>query len=162
MLDVYVDGDACPVKDEVYRVAARHDLKVFVVSDGPLRAEAKGRVEFVRVRQGFNAADDWIADRVGEGDIVVTSDIPLADRCLKKRARVVAPNGRGFTEDSIGEAMAKRELMDQLRQMGAITGGPAPFAPADRSRFLGRLEDTIQAIRRLRDQQKGAPPKRCP
>ncbi len=160
MLDVYVDGDACPVKDEVYRVALRHDLKVYVVSDGPLRADARGRVEFVRVRQGFNAADDWIAERTGEGDIAVTSDIPLADRCLKKGARVVAPNGREFTEASIGEALAKRELMDNLRQMGAITGGPPPFVQADRSRFLARLEETIQAIRR--SQQKGAPPKRCP
>jgi len=148
MLDVYVDGDACPVKDQVYRVALRHDLKVYVVSDGPLRAQAPGRVEFIRVRQGYNAADDWIAERAGEGDIAVTSDIPLADRCLKKGARVVAPNGREFTEDSIGEAMARRELMDQLRQMGAVTGGPPPFVPADRSRFLARLEETIQAIRR--------------
>jgi uncharacterized protein YaiI (UPF0178 family) len=160
MLDVYVDGDACPVKEEVYRVAARHDLKVYVVSDGPLRAEAKGRVEFVRVKQGWNAADDWIAERAGVGDIAVTSDIPLADRCLKNGARVVAPNGREFTEDSIGEALAKRELMDHLRQMGAVTGGPAPFVPADRSRFLARLEEAIQAIRR--QQQKGAPPKQCP
>ena len=160
MLDLYVDGDACPVKDEVYRVAARHDLKVYVVSDGALRAAAPGRVEFIRVRQGWNAADDWIAERAREGDIAVTSDIPLADRCLKNGARVVAPNGRVFTEDSIGEALAKRELMEHLRQMGAITGGPSPFVPADRSRFLARLEETIQAIRR--HQQKGAPPKRCP
>ena len=148
MLDVYVDGDACPVKDEVYRVALRHDLKVYVVSDGPLRAAARGRVEFIRVRQGWNAADDWIAERVGDGDIVVTSDIPLADRCLKSGARVVAPNGREFTQDSIGEAMARRELMDHLRQMGEVTGGPPPFAAADRSRFLARLEETIQALRR--------------
>jgi uncharacterized protein YaiI (UPF0178 family) len=165
VLDLYVDGDACPVKDEVYRVAARHDLKVYVVSDGALRAAAKGRVEFIRVRQGFNAADDWIAERAGAGDIAVTSDIPLADRCLKNGASVVAFNGREFTEDSIGEAMAKRELMDQLRQMGTITGGPPPFAPADRSRFLARLEETIQGIKRLKgyaDKQKGAPPKRCP
>jgi uncharacterized protein YaiI (UPF0178 family) len=162
MLDVYVDGDACPVKEEVYRVALRHDLKVYVVSDGPLRAGAKGRVEFIRVAQGYNAADDWIAERAADGDIAVTSDIPLADRCIKNGARVIAPNGRAFTEDSIGEAMAKRELMDHLRQMGAVTGGPPPFSPADRSRFLARLEETIQAIRRARDKQKGAPPKRCP
>jgi uncharacterized protein YaiI (UPF0178 family) len=148
MLEIYVDGDACPVKDEVYRVAARHDLKVYVVSDGPLRAQARGRVEFVRVKQGFNAADDWIAERAGPGDIAVTSDIPLADRCLKNGARAVAPNGREFTEDSIGEALANRELMDHLRQMGAVTGGPKPFVPADRSRFLARLEETIQSIKR--------------
>ena len=148
MLDVYVDGDACPVKDEVYRVALRHDLKVYVVSDGPLRAAAAGRVEFIRVKQGYNAADDWIAGRAGAGDIAVTSDIPLADRCLKNGARVVAPNGREFTEDSIGEALGNRELMDHLRQMGAVTGGPKPFVPADRSRFLARLEEVIQAIKR--------------
>ena len=148
MLEIYVDGDACPVKDEVYRVALRHDLKVYVVSDGPLRASAPGRVEFVRVKQGYNAADDWIADHAGAGDIAVTSDIPLADRCLKNGARVVAPNGREFTEDSIGEALGNRELMDHLRQMGAVTGGPKPFTPADRSRFLARLEETIQAIKR--------------
>ena len=154
MLVVYVDGDACPVKNEIYRVAARHDLKVYVVSDGPLRASAPGRVEFVRVRQGWNAADDWIAERAGEGDIAVTADIPLADRCLKNGASVLAPNGREFTHDSIGEALAKRELMDQLRQMGEVSGGPPPFAPADRSRFLARLEETIQAIRR----RKPGPP----
>ena len=158
MLELFIDGDACPVKKEAYRVALRHDLKVYVVSDGPLSASAQGRVEFVRVRQGFNAADDWIADRVGEGDVAVTSDIPLADRCLKKGARVVAPNGREFTQDSIGNAMAQRELMDQLRQMGEVTGGPPPFVAADRSRFLARLEEVIQAIRR---QKKEAPPKRC-
>jgi uncharacterized protein len=155
MLDLYIDGDACPVKAEAYRVALRHDLKVYVVSDGPLRAGAPGRVEFIRVRQGWNAADDWIAERAGAGDIVVTSDIPLADRCLKSGAMVVAPNGKAFTEDSIGEALAKRELMDQLRQMGEVTGGPPPFAPADRSRFLARLEETIQAIKR----RVAAPPR---
>ncbi len=148
MLDLYVDGDACPVKNEVYRVALRHDLKVYVVSDGALRAQAPGRVEFIRVRQGYNAADDWIAERIDVGDVAVTTDIPLADRCLKKGAKVVAPNGRAFTHDSIGEALAKRELMDHLRQMGAVTGGPPPFVPADRSRFLARLEETIQGIRR--------------
>jgi uncharacterized protein YaiI (UPF0178 family) len=150
VLDLYVDGDACPVKDEVYRVAARHDLKVYVVSDGALRAAAPGRVEFVRVRQGWNAADDWIAERAGAGDVVVTADIPLADRCLKREARVVAPNGRELTPDSIGNAMATRELMDQLRQMGEVTGGPPPFTRADRSRFLARLEETIRSIRRAR------------
>jgi hypothetical protein len=148
------------VRPETDGVAARHDLKVYVVSDGPLRAAAPGRVEFVRVKQGWNAADDWIAERAGVGDIAVTSDIPLADRCLKNGARVVAPNGREFTENSIGEALARRELMDHLRQMGELAGGPAPFVSADRSRFLARLEEAIQAIRRL--QQKGAPPKRCP
>jgi uncharacterized protein YaiI (UPF0178 family) len=155
VLDVYVDGDACPVKDEVYRVAARHDLKVYVVSCGVLRTRAPGRVEFVRVKQGFDAADDWIAGRASDGDIVVTSDIPLADRCLKSGAHVVAPNGRPFTEDSIGEAMAQRALMDHLRAMSAVSGGPAPFAPADRSRFLSALDEVIQKLRR---RNPGTPP----
>jgi uncharacterized protein YaiI (UPF0178 family) len=136
------------VKDEVYRVALRHDLKVFVVSDGPLRASAPGRVEFVRVKQGFNAADDWIAERAEPGDVVVTADIPLAKRSLERGARVVAPNGKEFTEDSIGNALATRELMDQLRQMGEVTGGPKPFSRADRSRFLSQLETILQALRR--------------
>jgi len=145
---IYVDGDACPVKDEVYRVALRHDLKVFVVSDAPLRASAPGRVEFIRVKQGFNAADDWIAERAGAGDVVVTADIPLAARCLERGARVVSPTGKEFTEDSIGNALATRELMDQLRAMGEVTGGPKPFARSDRSRFLSRLEDILQALKR--------------
>src|SRR5262245_64998011 len=147
-MTIYVDGDACPVKDEVYRVALRHDVKVFVVSDGALRASAPGRVEFVRVKQGFNAADDWIADRATAGDLVVTGDIPLAKRALDAGARVLAFSGKEFTEDSIGNALATRELMDHLRQMGEVTGGPKPFSRADRSRFLSRLEEILQALKR--------------
>jgi uncharacterized protein YaiI (UPF0178 family) len=141
---LYVDGDACPVKAEVYRVAHRHGLKVFVVSHGALRVPAAGRVEHVRVRQGLDAADDWIAQRIGEGDIAITGDIPLAARCLKLGARVLAPDGEPFTEDSIGEALARRDLMHYLREMGELTGGPPPFAPADRSRFLAQLERMIR------------------
>jgi hypothetical protein len=148
VLDVFVDGDACPVKAEVYRVALRHDLKVYVVFCGVLRAEAPGRVEFVRVRQGADAADDWIAEQAGEGDLVVTADILLASRVLARGARVVTPDGRALTAESIGDAVANRALMDHLRQMGEITGGPAPFTRADRSRFLARLEETIQVVRR--------------
>jgi uncharacterized protein len=157
VLDVYVDGDACPVKDEVYRVALRHDLKVYVVFCGVLRAQAPGRVEFVRVKQGFDAADDWIAERASEGDIVITSDIPLADRAIKKGARAIAPNGKPFTEDSIGEAMANRALMDQLRAMNAVSGGPAPFVSADRSRFLSALDEAIQKLRRRNPKSPSAP-----
>lgn len=153
MLVIYVDGDACPVKKEVVRVALRHGLKVLVVSHGSLRIPAHGRVEHVRVKQGFDAADDWIAEQIGEGDIAVTADILLAERCLKKGARVVGPNGQVLDEASIGNAMATRALMDHLRQMGTITGGPAPFTPADRSRFLSRMEDAIQAITRARKDQ---------
>ncbi len=148
MLDVYVDGDACPVKTEVFRVALRHGLKVFVVSHGPLHVRSKGDIEVVRVKRGFGAADDWIAEHAAEDDIVVTTDVPLADRCLKKGARVLAPNGKVFTEASIGDAVANRDLMQHLREMGAVTGGPPPFAPADRSRFLSGLHDMIERIRR--------------
>lgn len=160
MLDLYVDGDACPVKAEVFRLAARHDLKVLVVSSGPVRVPEKGRVEKVRVRPGLDAADDWIAEHVSEDDIVVTSDIPLAGRCLAKGARVLAPNGHVYTEASIGDALASRELMRHLRDLGEVTGGPAPFAPSDRSRFLSRLGETIDSIRRRagRIPQRGETP----
>jgi hypothetical protein len=148
VLDIYVDGDACPVKNEVYRVASRHDLKVFVVSHGRLRVPAECRAEPVRVKPGFGAADDWIAGHIGDGDIAVTSDIPLADRCIKKGARVLAPNGRPFSEASIGDALAARELMEYVRQMGEVTRGPAPFTPADRSRFLSKLDEIVVSVRR--------------
>ena len=160
MLDLYVDGDACPVKAEIFRIAARHDLKVFVVSGGPVSVPQKGRVERVRVRPGLDAADDWIAEHAGPDDIVVTSDIPLAGRCLARGARVLAPNGQLFTDDSIGEALASRELMRQLREMGEVTGGPPPFAPSDRGRFLSRLGETIDSVRRsaARERQRGETP----
>jgi len=147
VLDIYVDGDACPVKNEVYRLALRHGLRVLVVSHGPLRVPEKGRVERVRVKPGFGAADDWIADHIERDDIAVTADIPLADRCLKNGARVLSPNGHVFTKASIGDALASRALMEHLRQMGEITGGPAPFSPADRTRFVSRLGETIVAAR---------------
>lgn len=152
MLDIYVDGDACPVKSEVYRLALRHGLRVLVVTHGPLHVPARGRVERVRVKPGFGAADDWIAEHIGDRDIAVTADIPLADRCLKKGARVLSPNGQVFTEASIGDALASRELMDHLRQMGEITRGPAPFSARDRSRFVERLGELIVAARSAKPQ----------
>jgi uncharacterized protein YaiI (UPF0178 family) len=148
VLDLYVDGDACPVKEEVYRVARRHDIKVYVVTHGSLRVPDRGRVERVRVPRGFDAADDWIAAHVAADDVAITADIPLAARCLAQGARVLAPDGVPFTEESIGNALAQRELMEQLRAMGTVTGGPAPFTAADRSRFLRTLEETVQAILR--------------
>ena len=148
MLDIYIDADACPVKDEIYRVALRHHLTVFIVSHGPLWVPQRDYLKPVRVKKGLDSSDDWIAERAGIGDIVITADIPLADRCLKRGARVIAPNGQVFTEESIGAALATRALLDELRQMGEVTGGPAPFAPADRSRFLARLGEAIQATRR--------------
>ena len=148
MFDLYVDGDACPVKDEVYRVARRHDCKVFVVSHGRIRVPGDQRVEAIRVKPGLDAADDWIAEHVGEGDIAITTDIPLAQRCLAKGAQVLTPNGREFTEDSIGNAIATRELMEHLRQMGETTPGPAAFTTGDRSKFLSRLHDLVAAFDR--------------
>jgi uncharacterized protein YaiI (UPF0178 family) len=123
MLTVYVDADACPVKDEVYRVARRYNLPVKVVANAPLRVPADALVEMV-VCPGFGAADDWIAERAGPGDVVVTTDIPLAARCLAKNAYVLSPKGQPFTDNEIGAALALRDLMDELRQGGAMTGRP--------------------------------------
>lgn len=145
---IYVDADACPVKAEIYRVAKRYGVKVLVVSNASLFVPTDELVEMVTVRNGFDAADDWIVERAGPGDIVVTADIPLAERCLKKGARVLGPKGHAFTEDRIGEALATRALLDMLRQGGQYGGGPAPFAAADRSRFLSKLDETIHAARR--------------
>ncbi len=150
MLDIYVDADACPVKDEIYRVALRYDLKVYVVSNSWMHTPDKGRVQLVLVDDGFDAADDWVAERSADGDIVITADIPLAARCLAKGARVLDGKGKEFSESSIGSALAARELLSELRDMGTITGGPAAMQPRDRSRFLGRLDEIIQAIRRNR------------
>ncbi len=150
MLDIYVDADACPVKEETYRVATRYDLKVFVVSNSWMATPTKGRVELVLVDDGFDAADDWVAEHATEGDIVLTADIPLAARCLEKGARVLGFKGSEFTDDSIGSALASRELLSELREMGEMTGGPAPFEKNDRSKFLGRLDQVIQALLRKR------------
>ncbi len=147
-MSIYVDADACPVKDEVYRVARRHGVKVFIVSNASLFVPRDDLFEMVVVRGGFDAADDWIAEKITEGDLAVTSDIPLADRCLKTGARVLSPKGHPFTEDAIGEALATRALLDMLRQSGEFGGGPAPFSKADRSRFLSKLDETLHAIRR--------------
>jgi uncharacterized protein len=149
-MPIYVDADACPVKEEVYRVARRHAVKVFVVANAPLRVPTEDRIELVVVRGGFDAADDWIVAHAGPGDVAITADIPLADRCLKKGTRVLGPKGHAFTEDSIGEALATRALLDMLRQSGAVSGGPAPFAQADRSRFLSKLDEVLHALRRNR------------
>src|SRR6516165_8809450 len=144
---IFVDADACPVKDEVYRVARRCAVRVAVVANAPLRVPADPLVELV-VRTGFGAADDWIAEQAGPGDIVVTADIPLAARCLTRQARVLSPKGRPFTDNDIGSALAMRDLMGALRQGGAATGGPAPMTAKDRSRFLAKLDEAIVAVRR--------------
>jgi uncharacterized protein YaiI (UPF0178 family) len=145
---IYVDADACPVKNEIYRVAERYGLKVFVVSNSYLNVPRDPRHELVVVNDSFDAADNWIAERAGEGDIVITADIPLADRALKKGAAVIGNTGMPFTTASIGMAMANRELLQNLRAMGEVTGGPKPMSQRDRSRFLSALDETIQKIRR--------------
>jgi uncharacterized protein YaiI (UPF0178 family) len=149
---IYVDADACPVKDEVYRVAARHGLPVSVVANGFIRVPQDPLVERVAAGTAPDAADDWIAARAGATDIVITADVPLASRCVKAGAQVIAPTGKPFTEESIGMAVAVRNLMHDLRSAGEVTGGPRPFSPRDRSAFLSALD---QAIRRLQRPAQG-------
>jgi uncharacterized protein YaiI (UPF0178 family) len=151
---ILVDADACPVKDEVYRVAARYGLRALVVANAWMRTPRelpRGSVEMVVVEDGPDAADDWIAERAGPCDIVVTADIPLADRALKAGAQALSPKGRPFTTDSIGAALAQRAVLDHLRGMGEAMGGPSAFAPADRSRFLSALDEAVnRALRAAR------------
>ena len=149
-MNIYVDADACPVKNEIYRVAERYGLKVFVVSNSYLNVPRDPRIELMVVSDGFDAADNWIAERAGPGDIVVTADIPLADRSLKAGAEAIGNTGLPFTASSIGMAMANRELLSNLRAMGEVTGGPKPMSQRDRSRFLSALDETIQKLRRRR------------
>jgi uncharacterized protein YaiI (UPF0178 family) len=149
MLDIYVDADACPVKSEVYKVADRCSLCVFVVSNVPIHVPTgQARIRNVVVGLGDNVADDWIAEDISAGDICITADIPLASRCLKQGAFALGPRGKPFSEDSIGDALAARELMSTLRESGRISGGPPPMARKDRSRFLDALDQIIQKIRR--------------
>lgn len=147
-ISIFVDADACPVKAEIYRVAERYALEVFVVSNAPIRVPLDPRIQVVVVSDRFDAADDWIAERAGPGDIVVTADIPLADRSLKAGAEVIGNTGVPFTTASIGMALASRELLSHLRAMGQNTGGPKPMAARDRSRFLSALDEAVQKIRR--------------
>ncbi|MER2251529.1 YaiI/YqxD family protein [Methylorubrum podarium] len=145
---IYVDADACPVKDEVYRVAARYGLHVYVVSNSFLNLPREPWIERVVVGDTFDAADDWIAERAGRGAIVVTADVLLASRCVKAGAVALAPNGKAFTDSSVGLALATRNLMQELREAGAITGGPKPFSPKDRSAFLGALDRAVVRLKR--------------
>jgi len=155
MISIYVDADACPVKQEVYRVAERHAakgvaLKVLVVSNSPIAVprDSGDLIERVVVGAGMDEADNWIAERAGHGDIVVTADVPLASSGVKAGAAVIAPNGRPFTETSIGNTLATRNLMDSLRSAGQITSGPKPFTPRDRSAFLSALDTAIVRLAR--------------
>jgi uncharacterized protein YaiI (UPF0178 family) len=149
---IYIDADACPVKDEAYRVAARHKLPVTVVAAGFIRVPDDPMIERVAAGSGMDAADDWIVQRAGAGDIVITADIPLASRCVKAGAEVIAPNGRAFTEQAIGMTLAVRNLMHDLRSAGEVTRGPPPFSPRDRSAFLSALDEAIRRVQRARAQ----------
>jgi uncharacterized protein len=145
---IYVDADACPVKDEVYRVAERHGWPVTVVAGQFIRVPQHPLIERVAAGSAMDAADDWIAARTQPGDIVVTADVPLASRCVKAGAEVLAPNGKPFTEASIGMTLAVRNLMTDLRASGEVTGGPRSFSPRDRSAFLAALDQTIRRVLR--------------
>lgn len=156
-LRILVDADACPVKDEIYRVALRHDIPVTIVSNSHLRIPSHPLVTRTVVSDAFDAADDWIASEAGPLTLVVTGDIPLADRCLKLGARVLSPSGEPFTAASIGAAVAMRAIMSDLRAGGDIVGGPKPFSKADRSRFLSRLDEILVALRRSAAQAGAGP-----
>jgi hypothetical protein len=156
LLHIYIDADACPVKDEVFRVAKRYDLDVTLVAAAWMRTPADRRLVLEVVGEGIDVADDFIAGHVEQGDIVVTADIPLAARCLAKGAHVIGTTGWPFTADNIGTALATRSLMSDLRDLGEVTGGPRPFTSRDRSRFLQRLDDAVIAIRRRTSRAGGS------
>jgi uncharacterized protein YaiI (UPF0178 family) len=147
---IYIDADACPVKDEVYKVAERYGLKTLVVSNAFMMIPRSPLIERMIVDAGPDVADDWIAERIAPGDVAITNDIPLAERVLKAGGHAIAPNGKPFTQDSIGAAIAQRALMEQLRATGDSYGGPKPFDRNDRSRFLQTLDAVIQKQRRSR------------
>ena len=153
---IYVDADACPVKDEIYRVAIRLGVPVSVVAGQFIRVPQDPLIERVAAGAAQDAADNWIAERAGPGDVVITADIPLASRCVKRGAEVIAPNGKPFSEDSIGMTLAMRNLMTDLRSSGEVTGGPKSFSPRDRSAFVSALDQTIRRIRRRRAEQATA------
>lgn len=148
MIHIYIDADGCPVKDETYKVAVRHQIKVLVVANKAITIPIDPLIEMHVSDKGFDAADDWIVEKVTDRDVVITADILLADRCIKKGARVMGPKGNEFTEDNIGSAVATLELMQNLRHMGEMRGGPAPMEKKDRSQFLGKLDQIIQSLKR--------------
>ncbi|HVU20957.1 MAG TPA: YaiI/YqxD family protein [Rhizomicrobium sp.] len=155
MLEIYVDADACPVKAEVEKVATRHSLQVHIVSNGGIRPRPHPLVHSVIVAEGADAADDWIVEHIRSGDIAITWDILLAGRCLEKSARVLRPNGDAFTPDNIGVAKGMREFQRHLREASGNQTYNAGFTQRDRSRFLGALENEIQALKRLRPPYRG-------
>jgi uncharacterized protein YaiI (UPF0178 family) len=154
VIEIFVDGDACPVKDETYVVATRYGVPVALVANSRIAVPDGFGVEMVVVSAGPDAADDWIADHVRTGDVVVTADIPLAARCLDRGARVLGSNGRIFSEDSIGGQLATRDLKASLREAGIVSGGPPPISDKDRSRFLSKLDEVVQrGLREARERQ---------
>ncbi len=158
MPEIFVDADGCPVKEEVCRVARRCGLKVTLVANTWMRIPQDANVELVIVSDGFDAADDWIVEHARENDVVVTTDIPLAARCLKNKARVLSPKGHLFTETTIGGALANREFSSQMREHGVMSGGPAPFDQRDRSNFLQKLDQAVQASLRSGESPVRLPP----
>lgn len=158
MIEIFVDGDACPVKDETYVVSTRYGVPVALVANSRIGVPDGFGVEMVVVSAGPDAADDWIAEHVRPGDVVVTADIPLAARCLERGARVLGTSGRVFSEDSIGGQLATRDLKANLREAGIVSGGPPPISGKDRSRFLSKLDELVQ--RSLREARDGAPERR--
>ena len=148
MVKIYVDADACPVKNEVERIATRHQIKTYLVWDGGIRPPRNPLIQLIVVDQGADAADDWIADHIRRTDICVTNDIPLAGRCLKEGAFAVKPNGYTYTDDNIGMALATRKIMEGIRETSQINFGPPPFSKADRSKFLDQMEVIVQKARK--------------
>ena len=148
LLHIFVDADACPVKKEVYRVAKRYQLNVTLVANSWMRIPDESWLSLQVVKDGLDAADDWIVEKTQPNDIVITADIPLADRCLKKDAFVIGPTGKPFTKDNIGNTLATRDLLTNIRSTGEITGGPPPLTKQDRSNFLQQLDNVIQTILR--------------
>jgi len=143
---IYIDADACPVKDETYRVAKRYGIPVTLVANTWMRIPNDGSVELVVVKGDFDAADDWIVEHTGAGDVVVTADVPLAARCVACKSRVVSPRGKEFTEASVGDAVATRDLLTQLREAGVVSTGPPPFDKRDRSRFLQTMDTVVRSL----------------
>ena len=149
MTKIYVDADACPVKNEIERIAIRHGLVTYMVCNGGIRPSRNNLIKLVLVNQEADAADKWIVDHIEKTDICVTNDIPLAEQCLKKGAQAIRPNGTRFTTDNIGMALANREIMEKIREQGGGTSGPPPFSKTDRSKFLNYMETVVRSAREL-------------
>ena len=149
MVKIFVDADACPVKNEIERIAERHDLITYMVCNGGIRPSRNPLIKLVIVNQAFDAADSWIIDHIEKTDICVTNDIPLADHCLKKGALAIKPNGIRLTEDNIGMAIATRDIMGHIRESGEVTSGAPPFSKLDRSEFLNQMEIIVRAASKL-------------